>query len=60
MFAAQRCSALRIGQHPPGICPMARALHPQVTYNAGFFDAYDVLDCTVVQAGLLMKVGAGC
>ncbi|PRW61626.1 Cell cycle checkpoint control RAD9A [Chlorella sorokiniana] len=26
-----------------------------VTYNAGFFDAYDVLDCNVVQAGLLMK-----
>ena len=40
----------------------AAASHPewlQVTYNAGFFDAYDVLDCTVVQAGLLMKVGAG-
>ena len=30
-----------------------------VTFNAHFFDAYDVLDCTVVQAGLLMKVG-GC
>lgn len=30
-----------------------------VTYNAAFFDSYDVLDCTVVQAGLLMKVGAG-
>lgn len=29
-----------------------------VTYNAGFFDSYDVLDCNVVQAGLLMKVGA--
>ena len=28
-----------------------------VTYNANFFDSYDVLDCTVVQAGLLMKVG---
>lgn len=27
-----------------------------VTYNADFFDSYDVLDCTVVQAGLLMKV----
>ncbi|KAI3432588.1 hypothetical protein D9Q98_004136 [Chlorella vulgaris] len=26
-----------------------------VTYNADFFDSYDVLDCTVVQAGLLMK-----
>jgi hypothetical protein len=23
-----------------------------VTYNANFFDSYDVLDCTVVQAGL--------
>ena len=41
------------------MCPMPRAPQPQVTYNAGFFDAYDVLDCTVVQAGLLMKVGAG-
>ncbi|KAL4452547.1 hypothetical protein ABPG75_008209 [Micractinium tetrahymenae] len=26
-----------------------------VTYNAAFFDSYDVLDCNVVQAGLLMK-----
>lgn len=30
-----------------------------VTYSAGFFDAYDVLDCNVVQAGLLMKVPTG-
>ncbi|EFN51476.1 hypothetical protein CHLNCDRAFT_140230 [Chlorella variabilis] len=26
-----------------------------VTYSASFFDSYDVLDCTVVQAGLLIK-----
>lgn len=31
-----------------------------VTYSASFFDSYDVLDCTVVQAGLLIKVGAAC
>ena len=30
-----------------------------VTYAAQFFEAYDVLDCNVVQAGLLMKAGAG-
>ncbi len=55
---------LRIWQHPPRstlsqTCPCATRPPLQVTYNAAFFDAYDVLDCTVVQAGLLMKVGAG-
>ena len=38
----------------------SQSAYLSVTFAAAFFDAYDVLDCNVVQAGLLMKVGAGC
>ena len=54
---------------PPHACPSLQVVlrsinsslsaYLSVTYNANFFDSYDVLDCTVVQAGLLMKVGRG-
>ena len=30
-----------------------------VAFNASFFDSFEVVDCDVVQAGLLMKVAAG-
>lgn len=37
----------------------ARSAYMSVTLDARFFDEYHVFDCTVVQAGILMKVGAG-
>ena len=36
----------------------ARSAYMSVTFDARFFDEYHVFDCTVVQAGILMKASA--
>ena len=37
----------------------SRSAYMSVTYDANFFHAYDVFDCNLVQAGLVMKVSGG-
>lgn len=36
----------------------ARSAYMSVTFDARFFDEYHIFNCTVVQAGLLLKVSS--